>query len=63
MDFSEWLIQIKIEEPELDTFLCRLEPFFSDSGFNAAEFEKRVHIGIRKMDVEVDANLIDSEDA
>ncbi|NCC82341.1 MAG: hypothetical protein EOM04_08740 [Clostridia bacterium] len=63
MDFSEWLSVIKKEVPELDAFISRLEPFFLDSGFNGVEFEKRVHIGIKKMEDEVDAYLIEKEDA
>lgn len=62
MDFNIWLSQIKNDNLELEPFLKRIEPFFTDSGFNINEFEKRVQIGIKTIDAEVDSYLTDNED-
>jgi hypothetical protein len=57
MEFKEWLLQTKKDKPELDDFISKLETFFGDSGFNAAEFERKISLGINKIDSEVDNSL------
>lgn len=57
MDFKSWLEQTKNDEPRLSTFIPKLDPFFSDSGFNGIEFERRVTLGLRKYDSEIDELL------
>ena len=57
MDFKSWLEQTKINEPRLITFIPKLDPFFTDSGFNGNEFERRVTLGLRKYDFEIDELL------
>jgi hypothetical protein len=57
MEFKTWLDQIKIEEANLERFITKLEPFFSDSGFNGLEFERKVTIGLQKIDIEIDELL------
>jgi len=54
MDFKSWLEQIKNDEPRLSTFIPKLNFFFSDSGFNGIEFERRVTLVLRKYDSEID---------
>jgi len=57
MNFKSWLEQTKINEPRLSTFIPKLYPFFTDSGFNGIEFERRVTVGLRKFDSEIDELL------
>lgn len=57
MEFKTWLDQTKIEEVNLETFIIKLEPYFSDSGFNGLEFERKVAIGLQKVDTEIDELL------
>lgn len=53
MDFNSWLNQIKIDEPELESFITRLEPLFTEVGFKCSEFERKVTIRLDKIDSEV----------
>ena len=57
MDFKNWLANLKIDEPKLDSFITKLDPFFTETGFNGNEFEKKVHLGIRKIDLDIDKLL------
>ncbi|WP_457617555.1 hypothetical protein [Lutibacter sp.] len=57
MNFNSWLNQTKIDEPDLELFITKLEPFFSNVGFKGAEFERKVTLGLSKMDSEVEELL------
>lgn len=57
MDFKSWLEQTKDNEPRLSSFIPKLYPFFTDSGFNGSEFERRITIGLRKIESEIDELL------
>lgn len=57
MSFNEWIENLKNEKPELKPFLEKISVFFNDEGFNAATFEKKVNIGLQKIDGEVDEFL------
>lgn len=57
MEFKTWLDQTKTEEANLEIFITKLEPFFSDSGFNGLELERNVAIGLQKVDSEIDELL------
>jgi hypothetical protein len=57
MEFKTWLDQTKTEEANLEIFITKLEPCFSDSGFNGLEFERKVNIGLQKIDTEIDELL------
>jgi hypothetical protein len=57
MEFKTWLDQTKTEETNLEIFITKLEPFFSDSGFNGLEFERKVSIGLQNIDIEIDELL------
>ena len=57
MDFKNWLEQTKNNEPRLSTFILKLDSFFTDSGFNGIEFERKVTVGLRKFDSEIDELL------
>lgn len=57
MDFRSWLTQTKIDEPDLDEFITKLEPFFTDTGFNGLVFERKVTSGLQKMDTDIDELL------
>jgi len=57
MNFTEWFEDLKDQKPELKTFLDRLSVFFNNDGFDSATFEKKVNIGLQKVDKEVDEFL------
>lgn len=57
MDFKNWLTQTKIDESTLESFITKLEPFITDSGFNGIEFERKVTVGLRKIDNDIDELL------
>ena len=57
MDFKNWLTQTKTEEPTLESFITKLAPYFTDSGFNGIEFERKVTLGLLKVDADIDELL------
>ena len=57
MDFNSWLTQTKIDDPDLESFITKLEPFFSDVGFKGAVFERKVTLGLNKVDTDIDELL------
>ena len=57
MDFKNWLVQTKIDEPKLCAFITKLDPFFNETGFNGTEFERRITLGLRKLDSDIDELL------
>jgi len=57
MDFNSWLNQTKIDEPELEPFITKLEPYFSHTGFKGNVFERKVTLGLNKIDTEIDELL------
>jgi hypothetical protein len=57
MVFKDWLTQIKSDKPELSDFITKLDPFFTDTGFNASEFEKRILIGLKKVDTDINNSI------
>ena len=57
MDFKNWLAQTEIDEPRLNGFITKLNPFFTETGFNGIEFEKIVTKGLIKKDTEIDELL------
>ena len=63
MEFNQWLLETKKNKPELKDFITKLESFFGVSGFNASEFERKIFIGISKIDSDVDKSLKHNEDA
>ena len=63
MDFKSWLNQTKVDEPELDSFIIKLEPYFSDIGFRGSVFERNVTAGLSKIDTEIDELLKPTSDA
>ena len=60
MDFNSWLNQAKIDEPDLESFITRLEPYFSHVGFKANVFERNVTLGLNNIDSEIE-ELLKSE--
>ena len=48
MDFKNWLRQTKIDKPDLNLFIAKLEPFFTDTGFIGLVFEKKINLGLTK---------------
>lgn len=63
MDFKSWLSQTKNDEPELNAFITKLDPFFTDTGFNGIEFEKKVLLGLMKINSDIDETLKPETDA
>ena len=57
MDFNSWLNQTKIDEPDLESFITRLEPYFSDVGFKGNVFERNVKLGLNNIDSEIEELL------
>lgn len=57
MEFNNWLNQTKIDEPELEAFITKLEPFFTDSGFKGDVFERKVTLGLKQIETEVEQAL------
>ncbi len=57
MDFKSWLLQTKIDEPKLSAFITKLDPFFTETGFNGTEFERRITFSLRKLDSDIDELL------
>jgi hypothetical protein len=57
MDFKSWFLQTKIDNPDLEIFITKLEPFFTDVGFNGIEFEKKINNGLRMIDTEINELL------
>jgi len=57
MDFKSWLTQTKIDEPKLSAFITKLDPFFTEIGFNGTEFERRITFSLRKLDSDIDELL------
>ncbi len=57
MNFNSWLNQTKINEPELEQFITKLESYFSDTGFKGNVFERKVTLGLNKIDTEIDELL------
>ena len=54
MEVESWLTQLKTDEPQLSDFITKLESYISDNGFNGAEFERKVNIGILQASKEID---------
>jgi hypothetical protein len=57
MDFNSWLTQTKIDEPDLESFIVKLEPYFSEIGFRGNIFERKVTAGLSKIDSDIDELL------
>lgn len=62
-DFKAWVIQLKTEQPELSDFITKLEGFISDTGFNAAKFEKAVESRLNKIETDVTKSFNKEADA
>ena len=41
MDFKGWLLQTKIDEPDLEVFITKLEPFFTDAGLTDLNLKRK----------------------
>ena len=53
IDLNNWITELKTAKPELSDFITKLEGLISDTGFNAAKFEKAVETGLQKKEEEV----------
>jgi hypothetical protein len=63
MEIENWLTQVQNDETALSDFIERLKPYISNNGFNGAEFERKVNIGILNASKEVDDLFKTTEDA
>lgn len=52
-ELKDWISELKTEKPELSDFARKLEGFISDTGFNAAKFEKAIETGLQMKEEEV----------
>lgn len=57
-ELKDWIAKFKTEKPELNDFVTKLEGIISDTGFNAAKFEKAVETGLQKKEEEVRKTFI-----
>ncbi len=57
-ELKDWITAFKTEKPKLNDFVTKLEGFISDTGFNAAKFEKAVETGLQKKEEEVRKTFI-----
>jgi hypothetical protein len=56
-ELKDWITGLKIEKPELNDFVTKLEGFISDNGFNSSKFEKAVELGLQKKEEEIKKHL------
>lgn len=59
-ELKDWIIELKTEKPELSDFVSKLEAYISDTGFNAAKFDKAVENGLQKKEEEIRKTFIDN---
>ncbi|MCP1385210.1 hypothetical protein [Runella salmonicolor] len=52
-ELKDWIAGFKIDKPELNDFVVKLEGFISDTGFNTSKFENAVAIGLQRKEEEV----------
>jgi len=57
MDFNNWLNQTKKDEPQLEKFITKLQPYFFEGGFKARLFETKVTTGLNNIDTEIEELL------
>jgi hypothetical protein len=62
-ELKAWLTQLKTEKPELNNFITKLEPFFSEVGFDASKFEKAINLGLKKIETDISASFNPNKDA
>lgn len=52
-EINDWLNTTKQEKSELRCFVNFLETYFSEDGFNASEFEKKIDADLNSMEKQV----------
>lgn len=57
MTLQQWIDEEKEASPELSDFLTRITPYFGSTGFNAIEFERKVSLGLKKAETDIDNAL------
>lgn len=57
-ELKDWITELKTEKPKLKDFVTKLEGFISETGFNAAKFEKAVETGLQNKEEEVKKTFI-----
>lgn len=58
MDFKQWLLQTKLDKPELSDFITKLDSFFTETGFNSTDFERKIDLGLNKIEKDIETTLI-----
>ncbi len=53
IDLTDWITELKVEKPELNDFITKIEGFISETGFNIVKFEKAVDLGLKEKEEEV----------
>lgn len=56
-EVKDWIKELKYQNPELNTFITKLEGFISDTGFNASQFDKAVAKGLSIKEEEAQQKL------
>lgn len=57
MKIEDWIGQEKENNPYLSDFLTKITPYFGATGFNASEFERKVAIGVKKAETDIEETL------
>lgn len=60
---NSWLDSIKQAKPDLNDFITNAHSYFSDSGFNATDFEKRVDQELAAFENEIKEALKTTDNA
>ena len=62
-EIEEWLNITKQENPELNDFITSLDGYFSETGFDASEYEKAVDADLKSLKGQIKKLLEDDEHA
>ena len=54
---EHWIETERVSNVESRSFLKKINPYFQETGFNAAEFERKVNIGLKKVESDIDNSL------
>ncbi len=63
MNFAAWLDNLKTEKQGLAENIAKLERFFDNGNFKAAEFEKAVQLGLVEKETEAHKVLAENQNA
>lgn len=62
-EIKNWLNTTKKEKPELSDFITSIESYFSETGFNAVDFDKLVDTSLKTIEQQSKKLLDDKKNA